>query len=180
MTCRAPALRRIHFTVALLILHESTFAAAAEDLSTTTRVRSEHPVIAAAIVNAAEHSGMFRSMVEAIEKTDGIVYVREGTCRFRLRACLVGVHRAPPVRFVYIKVDTHRSAGCELMVSVGHELQHALEVLNNPKVIDNLGLAHFYFQEGVPRGGTRFETEAAVRAGFLVEEELAASAACPR
>jgi hypothetical protein len=157
MTCRTPALRRIHFIVALLILHESTFAAAAEDLSTTTRVRSEHPVIAAAIVNAGEHSITFHSMLDAIEKTDGIVYVREGTCKRRLRACLAAVHRAPPVRFVYIKVDTRRSADCRLMVSIGHELQHALEVLNTPSVIDNLSLTHFYLRTGATRDGTKFE-----------------------
>ena len=183
MTCRVPALRRIHrlhFTVALLLLREGSMAAAAEDATTRTRVRSEHPVIATAIANAAEHSVTFRSMIEAIEKTDGIVYVLEGTCKLRLRACLVGVHRAPPVRFVYIKIDRRRTAGCGLIRSIGHELHHALEVLSNPKVIDNESLAHFYLRTGPTGDDIRLETEAAVRAGFLVEDELVASAACPR
>jgi hypothetical protein len=34
------------------------------------------------------------------------------------------------------------------MASIGHELQHAVEVLSNPKVIDNDSLAHFYFNVG--------------------------------
>jgi hypothetical protein len=89
MTCRFPARQRFHScTVSLLILHGGTISLATERGTTTTRVRSDHPVIAGAIADAAEHSATFRSMVEAIEETDGIVYVREGPCRLGVRACL--------------------------------------------------------------------------------------------
>jgi hypothetical protein len=161
----------------LLILHGGHILLADDHAAATTCVRTEHPVIAAAIVNAAEHSARFRSMVEAIETTDGIVYVREGPCRLGLRACIAGVHRTPSNRFVFIKVDARKAVGCELMSSIGHELQHALEVLRNPKVIDNYSLAHFYMHEG-PTGSERFETLAAVRAGLLVQRELGAHSMC--
>jgi hypothetical protein len=140
---------------------------------TTGRVRSEHQVIAAAITDAAEHSATFRSMVESIGATDVIVYVREGRCTLGLRACLAAVQKTPAVRFVFVNVDTKRAVGCELMASIGHELQHALEVAQNPRVVDNDTLAHFYMHLG-PTGSDRFETAAAVRAGLLVGQEVRA------
>jgi hypothetical protein len=79
---------------------------------------------------------------------------------------------------VYIKVDTRKAAGCELMASIGHELQHALEVLTNPKIIDNHTLAHLYMREGPTGDNDRFETESAVRSGLLVESELHAHFRC--
>jgi hypothetical protein len=60
-----------------------------------------------------------------------------------------------------------------LMSSIGHELQHALEVLGNPKIIDNNTLAHLYIREGeATHDDSRFETESAVEAGLQVEKEL--------
>jgi hypothetical protein len=165
--------------VALLILAAGVHAPAAEP-RTTTRVRSDHPVIAAAIAEANEYSLTFRSMVAAVEATDGLVYVREGVCRLGVRACVAGVHSVPPVRLVYVKVDTRKAVGCELMASLGHELQHVLEVLWNPKVVDNRSLAHFYLRAGPTGDDRRFETEAAVHAGLRVEKDLHARSRCPR
>jgi hypothetical protein len=179
MTGRFLPGRRFYFCAAvLLILHEGAISVMAQHLATATRMRSEHPVIAAAIVAAAEHSPAFRSMIEAVGRTDGIVYIREGPCRRGLRACLAGVHSAPSIRYVDVKVNTRMVAGCALMASVGHELQHALEVLENPKVTDNQTLAHFYMRKGPTGDDVRFETEAAVRAGLLVEKELKGRSTC--
>jgi hypothetical protein len=179
MACRF--LTRCRFyscSVALLLVHDGAVTLAAQLPATTSRVRSEHPVIAAAISTAAEHSTAFRTMVEAVERTNGIVYMREGTCRRGLRACLAGVYSAPSTRFVFVKVDLRLVAECELMASIGHELQHALEVLENPKIIDNYTLAHFYMHEGPTGDDIRFETEAAMRAGLLVEKELTSRSKC--
>jgi hypothetical protein len=165
------------FIVALRVLHEAAIPLAAQR-ATMTRLRSEHPAIAAAIVAATDHSVTFRAMVEALKDTDGIVYVRDGRCRTRLRACLAGVHSAPPVRFLNITVDTRRSAGCELMASLGHELQHAVEVLSNPTIVDNQSLQHFYMREGATGDAFRLETTAAVGAGRLVGSEVSAASIC--
>lgn len=123
---------------------------------------------------------MFRSIVESIEATDGIVYVRDGACRLGVRACLEGVHKAAPVRFVHIKVDTRKASGCVLMAVIGHELQHALEVLRNPKIISTRALTQFYLREGPTGDDDTFETESAVRAGLLVEKEVSQSSMCRR
>jgi hypothetical protein len=166
--------------VVLVALATPSPAFAQTPVQGSPRVRGSSPAIVDAIEQAIQHSSTFTQLVTAITTTDGIVYVREGTCRFGLRACLAGVHSAPPIRFIYIKVDSRRSVGCELMASIGHELQHALEVLSTPKVIDNHSLAHFYMRQGATGNDTRLETEAAVQAGLLVEKELVASATCRR
>jgi len=173
-----PRRRLYSCTLALLILYEGAISLAAEQARTTTRVRSEYPLIAAAIATAAEHSPAFRAMVEAVEKTNGIVYVRVGTCRRGLRACLTNVHSAPSVRFVHVAVDTRKAVDCELMGVIGHELQHALEVLGNPKIVDDQSLQHFYMREGATGDDNRLETESADHAGLQVEKELHARSMC--
>jgi hypothetical protein len=60
------------------------------------------------------------------------------------------------------------------MGSIGHELQHAIEILSDPHVIDGIG-AYFLFDRIAPIGAVagrdRFETRAAVRAGVDVRSE---------
>jgi hypothetical protein len=57
-------------------------------------------------------------------------------------------------------------------------MQHALEVLGNPTIVDNHTLQHFYMREGATGDDVRLETEAAVRTGLLVEKELVAASIC--
>ena len=164
--------------MSLFILDDTAISLAAQRGITTTRVRSEHALIVAAIANAAEHSPTFRGLLEAVEKTDGIVYVTGDSCRRGLQACLVTVRSAPPVRFVFITVDMRKAVGCELLSSIGHELQHVLEVLANPKIVNHDTLTHFYMRRGATGDEARFETESAVRTGLLVEKEVRASSNC--
>jgi len=52
------------------------------------RIRHVNPVIAAAIARGIERSATFRRLAEAIESTDGIVYITEGRCGRSVNACL--------------------------------------------------------------------------------------------
>ena len=52
------------------------------------RVRSENPLLSVAIVQGAQRSTTFRRLIEAIDATDGLVYVLEGRCGQGVRACL--------------------------------------------------------------------------------------------
>ena len=56
------------------------------------RVRSNNSSLAALITRATEQSATFRGLIDAINVSDGIVYVESGRCRYS-RACLVGGHR---------------------------------------------------------------------------------------
>jgi hypothetical protein len=77
---------------------------------------------------------------------------------------------AGPNRLLRILVDPRRAPGCELIASIGHELQHALEALSNPSIRTSFGLSSFFHQIG-PEGSRRFETPEAIQAGVAVAEE---------
>jgi hypothetical protein len=129
------------------------------------------PLIAALVREATERSATFRRLVDTIDATDGIVYVEQGRCGHHVRACLeLTVIVAGPHRILRIVVDTHRDHG-ELLASIGHELQHAVEALSDPHVTDNSRIYFFFGRIGSTSEG-RFETTAAIQAGLEVLAEL--------
>jgi len=87
--------------------------------------------------------------------------------------CLVKVASAGAQRFLFVKVDIAR-ADRALIGSIGHELQHAVEVLSNPAVTDYSDM-YFFYKFNRDRGGFSspyFETRAAIEAGETVAEEI--------
>jgi hypothetical protein len=146
--------------------------AAARQKPRIPRVRSEHPDLAAAIARGIEQSKTFRSLIEAIEATDGLVYVLEGTCGQGVRACLhMSVELAGPYRLLRVLVNRRRAPGCELVGSIGHELRHAVEALSNPNIRTGFALSSYFHQIG-PEGPRRFETPEAEAAGAAVAREV--------
>ena len=85
---------------------------------------------------------------------------------------------AGPNRVLRTLVDPRKSDN-ELMGSIGHELQHAVEVLSNPNVRSGSAMTLLYLN-GVGLHGDRFETDAAIEAGDAVRAELQKSAAVDR
>jgi hypothetical protein len=149
--------------------------ASASGAPTIPRVRDNgDPSIAGLIREATERSATFRHLVDTIDATDGIVYVEQGTCRHHVRACLaLTVRMAGPNRLLRIFVDIHRSHG-DVLASIGHELQHAVEVLSDPHVTDTRSI-YFFFDRIGQIGEDRFETLAAIQAGLDVLAEWRAS-----
>jgi len=137
----------------------------------TPRVRWENPLIARAIADGLERSTTFRSLSDAIDATDGVVYVLEGTCGQGVRACLhMSVELSGANRLLRVLVNPRRAPGCELIGSIGHELQHALEALRNPRIRNGFAMSSFFHQIG-PEGSRRFETPEADRIGSAVARE---------
>ena len=135
------------------------------------RVRSSHVYLQAMIAEAAVRSSTFRGIVAAIEATNGIVYVEHGACQHSVRACLaLNVTAAAGYRILRVIVDA-RQPDWDVMASIGHELRHALEVLENPALVDTTSVYLFYAQ-GRQANGRAFETQAAIDAGFAVRHEL--------
>jgi hypothetical protein len=139
------------------------------------RVRDNgDPSIATLLQEATERSATFRRLVDTIDATDGIVYVEQGRCGHHVRACLVlTVRVAGPNRLLRIFVDIHRSHG-DLLGSIGHELQHAVEALSDPHVTDTKSI-YFFFDRIGQIGQDRVETIAAIQAGLDVSAEWRAS-----
>ena len=138
-----------------------------------SRVRSEHPRIARLIATAAERSATFRTEIERIESTNGLIYIQEGYCRSRGLACLIlKVTLAGPYRVLRVNLDMRRN-DCDLMGAIGHELWHAIEALADPDVTTDSRLFFFFHQLGPTERGT-FETAAAIRKGHDVFHEACA------
>ena len=135
------------------------------------RVRAVGQKLVALIDEATARSETFRRLVAEVDQTDGIVYVAEGECGHDVRACLTNlITLAGPNRVLRILVDPHK-LDRELMGSIGHELQHAVEVLSQRGIRNTFAMIMFYYTTVGLHGG-RFETRAAIEAGNAVRTEL--------
>ena len=110
-----------------------------------------------------------------IQASNGIVYVEPGACAHGVRACLkMWMQASGPTRFVRIAIARSKSQGdtdIEIMSSLGHELQHAIEVLREPKITNGVTMFNF-FKRTAPTDNNRFETAEAVNMGHAIYDEL--------
>jgi hypothetical protein len=139
----------------------------------TARVRSDDPALAALIDQATRRSDTFRRLLATIQASSGIVYVEPGPCGHGVRACLkMWMHVSGPDRFVRIMIQRPTTdTDVEVMSALGHELQHAIEVLSAPAVRDGVTMFN-YLKRTAPTDNNRFETTAAINAGHAVYDEL--------
>jgi hypothetical protein len=143
------------------------------------RVRGVSPRVTAVLIEASVQSKTFRGLIEQVNATDGIVYIVEGKCGHGVRACLTfTITSAGPNRVLRILIDRDKTDR-EAMRSIGHELQHAVEVLSNPTV-RSLGQMYQLYDRICNQCDGRFETNAAILAGDAVRDELQKSAAAER
>lgn len=137
------------------------------------RVRSSHPYIRAMITEAQVRSATFRGLVNAIEATDGIVYVEEAECGHHVRACLPPLITATPdVRILRVLVDA-RQKDWQVMADIGHELQHVMEILGDPAVRTNDAMFFAIYPKTLSARDV-METAAAVKAEEAIEAEIRA------
>jgi hypothetical protein len=135
------------------------------------RVRTEDHDLSALIRLATDRSPTFRGIVNAIQESDGIVYVQRDRCRHYVRSCLVlWMGFLGPYRVLRVNVAGGKN-DIETMASIAHELRHALEVLSEPGVRSSDGMYQLYTRNHAWRGET-FETAAAIDAGNAVYKEL--------
>lgn len=73
------------------------------------------------LTQATERSATFRLKIDAINATDGLIYVHEGHCEHRVFTCLVHtVEVSGPFRLLHVKLDVRRSER-DSMAAIGHE-----------------------------------------------------------
>lgn len=147
-----------------------------------TRVRATTAALRALIGDTAEKSPAFRAMLDRLEASTVIVYVRMAP----LPALTLDGRTA------FLKVDTPSPHGRLLVVelscsrpvlaqtaTLAHELRHAIEIADAPWVVDAGTLERYYAQIGFrldPSGRpVRFETVAAREAAARVRRELTGS-----
>ncbi len=150
------------------------------------RIRSESALLTTVVEIGVERSASFRSLVERIDQSDVIVHL---TCSRFKSTSLAGqtllASAGPDVRYLRVQVSCELS-DLALLSVVGHELQHVVEIVSAPSVVDDKSFARLFrtigFSTCLGSEPDRFETAAAlaagerVRAEYLHYSELAAEA----
>lgn len=159
------------------ILASSTGAAADVTTGVGTdphaHLRPTTPAVASLIGRAIEASATFRRIVETIEASDTYVYVMEGECGHGVRACFLGITTAGPRRIMRVTVALDaRRQDWYVMGSIGHELYHTIEAIQDPSVRSTE--AQYFLYERIGFKGTTHsrETTAAQDAGNAVRAEI--------
>jgi hypothetical protein len=137
-----------------------------------SRVRGATQRIVSVLMDGAARSETFRGLITTIGTTDGRVYIAEGRCGQRVRACFLHMVTITGAnRLLRIVVDPRHSDE-DLIASVGHELQHVVEVLSNRSLRSAAAIRLFYSALCRLCLGWQ-DTEAARLAGNAVRNELA-------
>jgi len=146
-----------------------------------SRLRVESPWIANLVRDGVSRSATLRQLVAAIERTDGLVYLSEGSCMPRVKACLLmQLDQAGPNRMLRIHMAPGRPDD-EAIIAVGHELRHTMEVLGDIHVRTTRDMFILYQRIGLRTAASvmqfrthfRFETTTAIRTADAIRDELA-------
>jgi hypothetical protein len=137
-----------------------------------SRVRTESMALRRLLNEGIEKSPTFREVVTTINKTNGLVYLYEGRCARTFKACLLlQIQSAGPNRLLRIQVDTRERSDVVVIGSIGHELRHAFEILEDPRVTTPEHMVGVWFR-GLKFSNERFETNEAIEIGIRIREEL--------
>ncbi len=145
-----------------------------------SHVRSESRDVQRMIAEAQTRSATFRALVDTLDRSDVIVYVRLRPFASRTLEGRVGIlgWRAG-TRYLAIELACPRIRDTQ-MATLAHELQHATEIARARWVIDATTLARYYAQIGdqisADRNAATFETVEARAVGERVRHELAGPA----
>jgi hypothetical protein len=137
-------------------VQETTTNAGPEDAARPlyTHVRSGDRYFIALIRRGYDRSPTFRALVDTLQHSNVIVLVQPGLCAGgRIRSCLVGVAGSAHNRHLRIRLDPQHTIENGLIATAAHELQHAVEVAENPDVVDGRSLAALYRRIAIGRCG---------------------------
>jgi hypothetical protein len=128
------------------------------------------------VEEAASRSSEIRTLLDQLEATDVIVYIRGRNFEdpeLDGRVALLAVTNLQ--RYLVIEISSLETTIVQ-MATLGHELYHALEIAREPSIVDSRSLAAHYRrigeQQGDAIGRLTFETEAAFKAGRRTRREL--------
>jgi len=160
--------------VSALMATSSTFAFA--DAPTgEVRLRPQDPRLEQVLKDGAARSATFRALVDRIEASNVIVYIAlSPIMKPNLSGMLTWMTRTGNYRYVRASISTDLTPN-QMIATVAHELQHAVEVIDDESVTDEKSLVALYRRIGHQNSSAapaRWETTAAQQAGFRVRREL--------
>jgi hypothetical protein len=113
-------------------------------------------------------------LLGALERSDLVVIVQVMLMDGALGGDTRLLAATDSCRYLLLRVHSARSPEAQIE-SLGHELQHALEVAGAPDVRDQAGFVRLLERIGRKTGRGTFETDAAVRVSRRIHDEIAAS-----
>ena len=143
------------------------------------RLRPADQRAAAILLDGLQRSKTFRAIVEALEQRDVIVYFQmQPTLKGRWAGALTWMGATKRFRYVRIGL-TPELRGEAAIATLGHELQHALEIANEPSVVDAATLTAHYKRIGISMRSHHngWDTEMARQIGDDVRRDLATTSA---
>jgi hypothetical protein len=131
---------------------------------------------AALLTDARRVSPTVARQMADLDRSGVVVYVKTRLVPRCSTGRLTLLGAAGNVRYLKIEISATNRRD-DAIGWLGHELQHALEVAAAADVRNEAGLERLYRRIGQPQGhqASRFETDAAVRAGEQVLAEVRAS-----
>jgi hypothetical protein len=157
------------------------FAAAAEPAPKATSMKEGGPRLrandgrsAAILLDGLDRSETFRHLVDEIEKSDVIVYLEvQPALKKSLAGKLTWITATGSFRYVRISLNPDL-ANDAMIATLGHELQHAVEVVREASIVSTGSLSAYYAKHGLSMAShsNGWDTEAARQAGYDVRREL--------
>ena len=168
-------MRLLPCVVASVLIATTAAVAAAKGPSGEVRLRPQDGRLEQVLKAGAARSATFKSLVDRIESSNVIVYVAlNPMMKSNLSGMLTWMTRAGDFRYVRASISTELTFD-QMIATLAHELQHAVEVIDDPAVIDEKSLVALYKRIGRQNSNAapaRWETQAAQDAGFRVRREL--------
>lgn len=138
------------------------------------RVRPNDNRVATMLLDGLRRSPSLAALVDRIEASDVIVYIEiQPHLNKALSGCLTWIATAGGYRYVRASLSPNLSADA-LIAAMGHELQHAVEIVEDPSVTGPASLLALYHRigSGGPPGSVRLDTHEARAAGVRVRQDL--------
>jgi hypothetical protein len=127
------------------------------------------------LLEGLERSVTLRAIVDRLEQLEVIVYLEmQPALRKKLAGMLTFLTATASSRYVRVSLNPEYPRDT-LVATLGHELQHALEVAEAPSVVDAASLQAYYEKHGLstPRHANGWDSLAARVIGDEVRRELA-------
>lgn len=159
----------------LALLLSASVAAAAKGPSGEVRLRPQDSRLELALKEGAKRSATFKALVDRIEASNVIVYVALNPgMKANLSGMLTWMTRAGDYRYLRASIATDLPFD-QMIATVAHELQHAVEVIEDDTVVDEKSLTALYKRIGRQNSSAtpaHWDTTAAQDTGFRVRREL--------
>ena len=162
------------FAASLLLV--ASAARADDPWKPPPRVRPQTADARALLDEGIARSPAMREMVDRLEHSDVIVYIRHRLfAGSQLEGWIAMLSNVRGQRYLVIEIACGRPVPNQIG-TLGHELHHALEIAGEPSIVDARTLAVFYERIGLRvdgyGAGRTFETLGARQAGLQVRRDV--------